>query len=199
LLTREQLAAVFPGLDTTTADYYLDPLRRALAEFEINAPVRAAAFLAQVGHESAGLRFWREVWGPTPDQIGYEPPSAKAKDLGNTEPGDGYRFRGRGPIQITGRANYRNCGLALGLDLVIEPELLEGPEHGFRAAGWFWKSRALNVFADRNTFDGFRFITRRINGAATMGAPSHHARRVERWLRARTAFGLPAPDPGRVA
>jgi putative chitinase len=192
-LTRAQFAAIFPGLSELQRADYLSPLNAALAEFEISTPFRSSAFLAQVGHESGGLVFWKELWGPTPEQIRYEPPSAKATELGNTDPGDGYRYRGRSPSQITGKGNYDACGRALGVDLVSEPEKLEQPEYGFRASGWFWDTRQLNDFADRDTFDSFRFTTRRINGAATMGAPSHHARRVERWLQARKVLGLQPP------
>ncbi len=76
---------------------------------QINTPARAAAFLAQVGHESGQLRYLREIWGPTPAQVRYE----GRADLGNAQPGDGKRFMGRGLIQITGRKNYADCGAAL--------------------------------------------------------------------------------------
>lgn len=78
--------------------------------------------------------------------------------------GDGYSFRGRGLIQLTGRANYAAAGADLGLDLVAQPELLEQPEHAAMAAAWFWASRGLNDLADRGDFEG---ITRRINGGLT--------------------------------
>ena len=130
-----------------------------MEQFEINTPCRQAAFLAQVGHESCSLLFVREIWNPVqvPAQAGYE----GRADLGNTEPGDGVRFLGRGPIQITGRANYQACGIALGLDLLSHPEWLEIPEHGASSAAWFWQSRALNQLADRGRFHS---ITRAING-----------------------------------
>ena len=82
-------------------------------------------------------------------------------DLGNTQPGDGSKYRGRGLIQITGRANYRDCGEALNLDLINHPELLEKPQHACQSAAWFWSTRGLNTLADQNKFDT---ITRRING-----------------------------------
>lgn len=84
-----------------------------------------------------------------------------AENLGNTQPGDGWKFRGRSLIQVTGRANYRACGAALGLDLEKNPELLERPEHAARAAAWFWTSKGLNQLADNDNIVG---ITRRING-----------------------------------
>lgn len=132
---------------------YIGPLNNAMEEFEINTPERQAAFLAQVAHESGGFHYVREL------------ASGKAyegrKDLGNTRPGDGVRYKGRGLIQITGRANYGQCGEALGVDLIENPDLLE--EHGpacFSAA-WFWHSRNLNKLADEGDF---KAITRRING-----------------------------------
>ena len=124
-----------------------------MAEFEINTPARQAAFLAQIGHESGQLRYVREL----ASGAAYE----GRKDLGNTQPGDGVRFKGRGLIQITGRANYLKCGEALGLDLIADPELLEQPINACRSAGWFWESRGLNALADAGDF---LRITKRING-----------------------------------
>ena len=84
---------------------------------------RVAGFIAQIGHESGQLKYVREIWGPTKAQTKYE----GRADLGNTVAGDGSKYRGRGLIQITGRANYMACGEALGLDLIKQPELLEKP------------------------------------------------------------------------
>ena len=78
--------------------------------------------------------------------------------------GDGKRFKGRGPIQITGRANYRRFGDLLGTDLVVDPARAALPELAFRIAGLFWSKKGLNELADRATPDAFREITRRING-----------------------------------
>ena len=83
------------------------------------------------------------------------------KDLGNTQPGDGMRFKGRGPIQLTGRANYRAAGKALGLDLEHNPKQAASPEVGFRTAAWFWNSRNLNSLRTQGDFRG---ITKRVNG-----------------------------------
>jgi len=102
--------------------------------------------------------------GPTLAQQGYEPPSEKATELGNTQPGDGFRFRGRGLIQVTGRANYGTCGQALGVDLESDPGQLANPELACRSAAWFWKSHGLNELADAGQFQD---ITRRINGGLT--------------------------------
>jgi putative chitinase len=126
-------------------------------DFEINTPGRLAAFLAQVGHESGGLHWLVEIWGPTSAQAGYE----GRADLGNTEFGDGCKFRGRGLIQITGRANYQSMSTALAVDLIANPERLGEPDLAVRSAMQFWQSHGLNDLAD----DGaFAFITRKING-----------------------------------
>ncbi|MDY7584972.1 glycoside hydrolase family 19 protein [Pseudomonas sp. CCI3.1] len=81
--------------------------------------------------------------------------------MGNTEQGDGWKYRGRGLIQITGKNNYRACGDALGLDLITQPELLEKPQHACMSAAWFWATNGLNTLADAGKFDA---ITQRING-----------------------------------
>lgn len=110
-------------------------------------------FLAQIGHESGQLRYVRELASGE----AYE----GRKDLGNTQPGDGVRYKGRGLIQVTGRNNYALCGKALGLPLVEKPEMLELPEYAVESAGWYWNSRNLNSLCDLNRFD---LLTKRING-----------------------------------
>lgn len=150
------------------ATEWLPFLAQAMEEFEINTPARQAMFLAQIGHESGSLHYSAEIWGPTPAQARYE----GRKDLGNTEAGDGSRFRGRGLIQITGRTNYEATGEALGLDLLASPELLAQPELAARSAAWWWKNHGLNEIAD--TGDNFR-ATKRINGG-TNGLEDRMAR-----------------------
>ncbi|MBW1250193.1 glycoside hydrolase family 19 protein, partial [Pseudomonas tolaasii] len=132
-------------------------LNTAMGRYSIVGMPRVAAFIAQVGHESGQLKWVREIWGPTAQQLGYE----GRADLGNTVKGDGSKFRGRGLIQVTGRANYVACGEALGLDLISKPELLELPQHAAMSAAWFWSTRGLNTLADQKDFTK---ITRRING-----------------------------------
>lgn len=122
-------------------------------EFEINNSLRQAAFLAQIAHESGSLKYVREL----ADGAAYN----FRADLGNDQPGDGPRYKGRGLIQITGKANYKTCGDALGIDLVASPELLEGTELASRSAAWFWKTHGLNELADKGDF---KLITKRING-----------------------------------
>ncbi|KHK58044.1 chitinase [Ralstonia sp. A12] len=178
LLTAAQLRTVMPNAGTR-ADVFAPILADVLLFRQINTPARIAAFLAQVGHESGQLRYVRELWGPTPAQRGYE----GRADLGNTQPGDGKRFLGRGLIQITGRANYRVCGMALGLDLEAQPELLEQPVHAAASAAWFWLRGGLNRFADQDTDVAFVELTRRINGG-TNGINDRRAL----WSRARAVL-----------
>lgn len=151
-MTKSELLAIMPYAKAR-AETFLEPLNMAMDEFSINTPARQAAFLAQIGHESGQLRYVKELASGS----AYE----GRKDLGNTQQGDGVRFKGRGLIQITGRANYLKCGEALGLDLLEKPELLEQPINACRSAGWFWKSRGLNELADSREF---LRITKRING-----------------------------------
>jgi predicted chitinase len=164
MLTTEQLQSIMPGLSAKKNGELLPFLQAAMTEFAIAAPARAAAFLAQLAHESGQFRFMEEIWGPTPAQRRYEPESSLATTLGNTEPGDGKRFKGRGPIQITGRANYRRFGDLLSVDLVSTPERAAVPDLAFRIAALFWSKKGLNELADRATDEAFREITRRING-----------------------------------
>jgi putative chitinase len=164
MLTTEQLQAIMPKLPAAKRTTYFPFLTAAVAEFGIDRPARTAAFLAQLAHESAQFKFMEEIWGPTAAQRRYEPPDKLATNLGNTEPGDGFRFKGRGPVQVTGRANYRRFGDLLGLDLVASPEQAGLPEVAFRIAGLYWSKKGLNELADRVTTEGFREITRRING-----------------------------------
>lgn len=155
-MTPQQLA-LSTGARIDRATTFLPVITAAMDEFEINTPARQAAFLAQVGHESGGLHWLTEIWGPTAAQDRYE----GRKDLGNVRMGDGYRFKGRGLIQTTGRANYDATGKALGVDLLANPESLALPELAARSAGWYWKAHGLNELADTGDF---RRITLRING-----------------------------------
>lgn len=155
-MSPEQLAAAI-GCPIERAARWADALTAAMDEFNIDTPLRRAAFVAQIGHESGRLQYVKELWGPTPAQARYE----GRLDLGNTEPGDGLRYRGRGLIQITGRANYLAAGSALGEDFEERPELLESPAWAARTAAWFWQSHGLNALADAQHIDG---ITKRING-----------------------------------
>ena len=153
-LKLEQLKKIVPYAGPR-AGIFLGPLNDAMDEFGIDTPARQAAFVAQIAHESGSFRYVREIASGQ----AYE----GRRDLGNTEAGDGVRFKGRGLIQITGRANYHSCSLALYGDerLLSTPALLEEVGPACRSAAWFWKSRDLNSAADNGAF---RAITKAING-----------------------------------
>lgn len=153
MITATDLRIILPHATTGNIERFVQPLNDAMDEFQINTPTRQAAFLAQIGHESGSLRYVRELASGQ----AYE----GRADLGNTEPGDGVKFKGRGLIQITGRANYAACGAALGEDLLGTPEILELPEQAARSAGWFWLTHGCNELADSGNFQK---LTRRING-----------------------------------
>jgi putative chitinase len=109
--------------------------------------------VAQLAHESGGFKFFEEL----ASGADYE----GRRDLGNVNPGDGVRFKGRGPIQLTGRANYRAAGQALGLDLERNPELAARPDVGFRVAAWYWQSRNISEAANAGDFNR---VTKLVNG-----------------------------------
>jgi putative chitinase len=174
-ITQQQLLQILPNA-RSQAGVFAPVLNTAMQRYQIVGTKRIAAFIAQIGHESGQLQYVREIWGPTPAQAKYE----GRADLGNTVKGDSSRYRGRGLIQITGRANYSACGEALGLDLVNQPELLEQPQYACLSAAWFWATKGLNTLADK---DQFNTITRRINGGLN-GLQD----RLEIWARARTVL-----------
>lgn len=172
-ISAAQLRAIMPNLSEADANRHLPYLNAAMAEGNINTPRRQAAFLAQLAHESGQLRYFEEI----ASGAAYE----GRRDLGNTQPGDGVRFKGRGPIQLTGRSNYTAAGRALGLDLVNNPALAATPAVGFRIAQWFWNSRNLNSYADQGNFDA---ITYRVNGGY-----NGKAARDAYYARARSVLG----------
>ena len=155
-ITTQQLLQILPNAGQS-AGVFVSALNTAMNHYQIVGLKRVAAFIAQIGHESGQLKYVKEIWGPTAAQARYE----GRKDLGNTVAGDGSKYRGRGLIQITGRANYMACGEGLGLDLIKQPELLEKPQHACMSAAWFWATKGLNTLADVGQFDK---ITQRING-----------------------------------
>lgn len=133
---------------------------------------RLAHFMAQLAHESGGFRYMEELASGQ----AYE----GRDDLGNTEPGDGRRYKGRGPIQLTGRANYRTFGRAIGIDLERHPELAAIPSIGLHTALEYWRSRGLNDLADQ---DDIRAITKRINGGLNgFDDRKAHLARIKGWL-----------------
>lgn len=175
-ITVEQFGNIFPHLAATKRAEYLGAALAAMQEFSITTRVRAAAFFAQVGHESNDLTQTHEIWQGRPDegtpaQHRYD----VRADLGNTpeRDGDGFLYRGHGWLQTTGKGNTRRVSRALGLgDLFVEhPELLERPEYAARSAAYFWADNKLNRTADGLTGRGdysdlvqFDKITKRVNG-----------------------------------
>jgi len=134
--------------------------------------LRFAHFIAQLAHESGNFRYMEEI----ASGAAYE----GRKDLGNVMAGDGVRFKGRGPIQLTGRANYQKYGRALGIDFEAHPELVVIPSIGFLVACKFWVNNGLNELADR---DDVLTITRRINGG-TNGLDDRKANltKIKSWM-----------------
>jgi predicted chitinase len=163
LVTVEELRKLMPNLSLGKATWYAPFLNAAMLEQEIISKKRRCAFLSQLAHESAQLRYMEEI----ASGAAYE----GRHDLGNTQPGDGKRYKGRGPIQLTGRANYRKFGRLLDLDLEKQPQIASKPENGFRIAALFWKLNGLNELADQLSMKGDQAergilikITKRING-----------------------------------
>jgi len=140
-------------------------------------PKERAQFLGQLAHESMEGVYLYEIWGPTKQQLKYERdfkapwgPGLKPGDinyvafnLGNSEVGDGYKFRGRGFIQMTGRANYEKCGKFLGLDLINNPDLLAQPDIAVQAALWYWRVERPRIPEMARAGDTLG-VTRAING-----------------------------------
>lgn len=184
------------GATSANADKYHAALDAAMEEFSINTPQRQAMFLAQVMHESGKLAFVTEnlnykaasldavfpkyFKNAGRDAAEYERQPEKIANVvyasrmgnGDTASGDGYRFRGRGLIQLTGKDNYRACSEGLGQDLVDDPSYLETPEGACRSAAWFWDKNNLNESADAGDI---LTNTKRINGG-TIGLDDrkHH-------------------------
>lgn len=140
-----------------------------MREGNITSQLRAEHFIAQVLHESVALRFFEEIADGSAYDITVNRPLAL--ELGNVHPGDGRRYKGRGPIQLTGRGNYRAAGHALGLDLEGHPTLAARHDVGWRVAVWYWTSHGINALADRNDVVA---VTKAINGG-TNGLPNRRA------------------------
>lgn len=158
------------------AGQYAQALEDACIQFGIVTALQKAHFLAQVAHESDGFRTATEYASGR----AYE----GRADLGNVQPGDGVRFKGRGLIQLTGRENYATFSNAMGQgDLFLRsPELVAQLPWAVSAAGWFWKRKGLNALADR---DDVVTVTKRINGG-TNGLED----RKRRLAQAKKLFGL---------
>ncbi|UVJ45555.1 glycoside hydrolase family 19 protein [Pseudomonas sp. LS1212] len=161
-ITAQQLLQILPHAGRN-AGVFVPGLNAAMGKYAIITRLRMAAFIAQIGHESGQFLYVRELGGSA--YLAKYDTGRLAQRLGNTPEadGDGQKYRGRGLIQVTGRANYQACSEALFSDsrLLNTPELLEQPVYASMSAGWYWQSKGLNTLADKGDF---REITRRING-----------------------------------
>jgi putative chitinase len=172
-VTEDQLKAIYPYA-IKRIPKFLGPLNTAMQRYGIESPTDTAMFLAQIGHESGQLRYVEELASGD----AYE----GRKDLGNTTPGDGRRFKGRGLIQITGRSNYGAFSQDYYQDsrLWDTPEILAELEPACASAGWFWNKHGLYRYSE-----DILTCTRRINGG-TNGL----AERTRLWSLARSIMGL---------
>lgn len=208
-LSSSQLAKIMPGCPDP--DTWSAALMSAMERFEINSSGRIAAFLSQVAHESGQLtrlvenlnysakrltQVWPARFASLDKAQSYANNPEKlanyvyAKRLGNGDAasGDGWRYRGRGLIQLTGRGNYRAAAQGIGLPLEEQPDLLIQPPAAALSAAWFWKSHGLNELADDTNDDNdnqdFCTITKRINGG-TIGMKE----RIAFWELAKSVLG----------
>ena len=177
-ISAEQLKELHIGSE------WVDALNATFERFDIMNPLRKAAFIAQCGHECGNFRMLEEnlnyraetlmkLWPKRFPTLEFANQYAKnpkkianmvyANRMGNRDEasGDGYRFRGRGCIQLTGHANYDHAGQALGEDFVMQPELVATPMYAALSAGFFWNTHKLNVLADNRDI---KMMTKRING-----------------------------------
>lgn len=183
LITADALRAA--GANTVRAELWLEAIRAAADAYQIDNKLRMAAFLPQIGHESAGLKYTTEIWGPTEAQARYE----GRVDLGNVRKGDGERFKGHGLLQTTGRANHARVRDRLRArlgdqvpDFELHPELLAEREWAAMSAADYWGDRGLNTLADAGDF---RRITKLINGGL-----NGYADRLIKWHAVRAVLGL---------
>lgn len=152
MITEVQLKKIAPAATQANIVKFTPLINATLEKYAINTPLRVAHFLAQVLHESGSLRYSEEIASGER----YE----NRKDLGNVLPGDGVKFKGRGLIQLTGRANYKAYGTYIGEHLDKFPELV-ATKYPADVAGWYWKIRGINELADK---DDIQAVTKRVNG-----------------------------------
>jgi predicted chitinase len=175
MISESQFSSLFENLSAARASAMYPYFVASLSTASIDTCHELAAFVAQVGHESNGLLYFEELASGE----AYE----GRTDLGNTQTGDGVRFKGRGAIQLTGRTNYQNAGSSLSLDLTSTPELVCFPSAGFKTTAWFWSSNNLNQYCTGSS-DDFITLTKRIKGGE-----NGLADRQNRWQAAKTALG----------
>jgi putative chitinase len=167
MITAELLVLAM-GIPQSRADAWVQPMAQACDYASINTQARLSAWLGQIGHETLRLRYTSELWGPTRQQIRYEPVTDLSQRLGNTQPGDGRRFAGHGCLQTTGRFNHARVrdrlraklGAAVP-DFEAQPLLLATPTWAAISAADYWVDRKLNTHADAHDL---ATLTRRING-----------------------------------
>lgn len=160
ILTNEHLKKIYPQSTEANRQKYLPYLNYYAVIFEVNTFERWCAFLAQIGHESGQLYYVEEL----ASGIAYE----GRKSLGNNVKGDGKKYKGRGLIQVTGRANYIAfdkwvTNVPIGTDFVEQPGLLKEPQYAVLSAFWYWDVNKLNRFATLEE-DDFKNLTKAING-----------------------------------
>lgn len=173
--SKEKLSVVMPRALPAKIELYYDPLVKAMKKYDIKSSLRMAHFISQIAHESASFLFAEEI----ADGSAYE----GRVDLGNTQPGDGKRFKGRGLIQLTGRANYKAYSQDAGVDYLARPLLLASdPAAAVDVACWFWNRNKLNALADK---DDVKAVTRTINGGYN-GLDD----RVEYLFRSKAVLGI---------
>lgn len=182
ILSSSQFQSLFTNVSPTRASALYPYFIASLSVASINTCLRLAAFAAQVGHESAGLLYFEELASGSQ----YE----GRTDLCNTQPGDGRRYKGRGPIQLTGRCNYENAAAQLGRSFSTQPEEVGMPSGGFEATAWYWKTYVNNDDADEGSQAGFDRITVAINGCGGVISNCNGVTdRRNRWLTARNLLG----------
>lgn len=189
-MTPAELRQIAPTARSSLAGPLCDAFDKHWPKYGIDTPERQAHFMAQAAHESAGFTTLEEL-GRDSYFRRYDPNTTTGKRLGNTKPGDGLRFKGRGIFQLTGRANYAVFGNRLKLDLVDDPDLAAIPDNSVRIACEYWKARGLNAWADR---DDVVEVTRRINGG-----DNGLADRKRYLARAKEVFGGEAAPLGLLA
>lgn len=192
-LTLEHLQACLPEAKKANLEKYVEGFNETFEHFEINTPERMAMFIAQTAHESGNfnaveenlnyqakalLSFWPKKFAGVADEYARKPEKianrAYCDRMGNgpESSGEGYKYRGRGIIQLTGKDNYKACGKALGLDLLTDPDQVAKNPVAVLSAGWFWDTRKLNQWADK---EDITTVTKKINGG-TIGLAdrTHH-------------------------
>lgn len=188
-VTTEELQAIMPRLSLGLARYYAPLLNTAMREFQIDTPHRRNMFLAQMAHESVDMTSFKEKTGRKSAEEYFRKYDSR-KELGNFLPGDGARYRGRGPIQVTGRANYEKVGRLLKLDLINHPELLEDPVHAIRASACWWNMNGLNQQVRNHPFD-ILGASIKINGVNKQSKlPNHLKERQQRFISVSRFLGV---------